>query len=164
MVGFHFFIVNKINRVTLFDSPEDDEFDGDLGEDDEETPKILLKFSLETIEKNPKVNVGSTVGKETLKKAEMVSSSNKNREISPRKPSAREEKKSGENLQANSSPIKDGKGLSKSVWLGNNDLLLVEEKGLESKIDSLINVLETQRSIHQNSSRKELVSTENNNK
>jgi len=34
-------------RVTLFDSPEDDEFDGDIGVDDDEAPRILINFSFE---------------------------------------------------------------------------------------------------------------------
>jgi len=36
-----------IIRVTLFDSPEDDEFDGDIGIDDDEAPRIRLNFSFE---------------------------------------------------------------------------------------------------------------------
>jgi hypothetical protein len=31
----------------LFDDTEDDEFDGDLGEDDEELPMIKAKFKVE---------------------------------------------------------------------------------------------------------------------
>ena len=34
-------------RVTLFDTPEDDEFDGDIGEHDSETPRALLNFRVE---------------------------------------------------------------------------------------------------------------------
>jgi len=32
--------------MTLFDDPEDDEFDGDLEEDDPDFPKILITFSI----------------------------------------------------------------------------------------------------------------------
>jgi hypothetical protein len=32
--------------ITLFDDVDDDEFDGDLGEDDEELPMIHTAFSL----------------------------------------------------------------------------------------------------------------------
>lgn len=53
-------------RVTLFDSPEDDEFDGDLGEDDDETPRILLKFDIETHHKISKVNL-ATENKDSIK-------------------------------------------------------------------------------------------------
>jgi len=95
--------------------------------------------------------MSSVSGKEMLK-------------VSPRRQSDQGEKKPFENPQANSSPIKDGKGLNKLVQLVDFNHIVVEEKGLESKIDNLINVLETQRSLCQNSSRKEFVSTENNNK
>jgi len=114
-----------------------------------------LKFSLETIEKSPKVN-------ETQKKSETTTPNlNKNKEISPRRKV--EEKKPLDNVQANSSPIKEGKGSDKKSKIKNFNHLVVEEKGLESKIDNLITVLETQRSLCQNSSRKEFVSTENSN-
>lgn len=33
-------------RITLFDSPEDDEFDGDMGVDDDEIPRALMGFLL----------------------------------------------------------------------------------------------------------------------
>jgi len=33
-------------RLTLFDCPEDDEYDGELGEDDEETPRVLLQYQI----------------------------------------------------------------------------------------------------------------------
>ena len=36
-----------ISRITLFDSPEDDEFDGEIGEHDDETPRVLLNFRIE---------------------------------------------------------------------------------------------------------------------
>ena len=42
--------VNKFvtfSRITLFDSSDDDEFDGDLGVDDEETPRALFTFTIE---------------------------------------------------------------------------------------------------------------------
>ena len=52
--------------MTLFDSPEDDEFDGDLGEDDDETPRILLKFDIETHHKISKVNI-ATENKDSIK-------------------------------------------------------------------------------------------------
>ena len=32
--------------VTLFDDIDDDEFDGDVGENDEETPRIRIAFEL----------------------------------------------------------------------------------------------------------------------
>jgi len=35
------------SRVTLFDTPEDDEFDGEIGEHDEELPRTLLNFRIE---------------------------------------------------------------------------------------------------------------------
>jgi len=38
---------HDVFRVTLFDSPEDDEFDGDIGVDDDEAPRILITFSFE---------------------------------------------------------------------------------------------------------------------
>ena len=34
-------------RFTLFDSLEDDEFDGDIGVHDEEVPRVLLSFKIE---------------------------------------------------------------------------------------------------------------------
>ena len=33
-------------RITVFDSPEDDEFDGDIGVDDDEIPRALMNFSI----------------------------------------------------------------------------------------------------------------------
>ena len=30
--------------ITLFDEPDDDVFDGELGEDDEESPRVLISF------------------------------------------------------------------------------------------------------------------------
>ena len=35
--------------ITLFDDPEDDEFDGDLEVDDEDLPKIHVSFSITEI-------------------------------------------------------------------------------------------------------------------
>lgn len=43
--------VNKfvtLSRITLFDSSDDDEFDGDIGVDDEETPRALFTFAIES--------------------------------------------------------------------------------------------------------------------
>jgi hypothetical protein len=36
-----------IQWITLFDHPDDDVYDGVLGEDDEETPRIRVEFSVE---------------------------------------------------------------------------------------------------------------------
>ena len=36
-------------RVTLFDSPDDDDYDGDLDQNDEECPKALINFNIEPI-------------------------------------------------------------------------------------------------------------------
>ena len=33
--------------VTLFDHPDDDVYDGILGEDDDEVPRVLIEFFLE---------------------------------------------------------------------------------------------------------------------
>jgi hypothetical protein len=35
--------------ITLFDDVEDDEFDGELGEDDEELPMIRTKFTINQV-------------------------------------------------------------------------------------------------------------------
>jgi hypothetical protein len=34
-------------RITLFDTPEDDEFDGEIGDHDDEVPRALLNFRIE---------------------------------------------------------------------------------------------------------------------
>lgn len=39
--------------ITLFDFIEDDEYDGDLTEDDEEQPKILLNFKVTSLGAQP---------------------------------------------------------------------------------------------------------------
>lgn len=39
--------------ITLFDHPEDDEYDGDLRYDDEEAPRVLFSFSLEAENGSP---------------------------------------------------------------------------------------------------------------
>ena len=41
--------------ITLFDDVDDDEFDGDLGEDDEELPMIKTTFQVQVIEEPKKV-------------------------------------------------------------------------------------------------------------
>jgi hypothetical protein len=38
-----------LNRLTLFDDPDDDLFDGDLGENDTEIPRIQIKCQLHKI-------------------------------------------------------------------------------------------------------------------
>lgn len=58
MVGYDNKFVT-FSRITLFDSPEDDEFDGDIGVDDEETPRALFTFTIESsgysyIQEDPK--------------------------------------------------------------------------------------------------------------
>ena len=45
--------------ITLFDEPEDDEFDGDLEEDDEDLPRIHCTFSITQVKK-PERDQGST--------------------------------------------------------------------------------------------------------
>jgi len=37
-------------RITLFDDPEDDIFDGEIGEDDEDWPRVLMSFTVTTLE------------------------------------------------------------------------------------------------------------------
>ena len=39
--------------ITLFDDPEDDEFDGDLEDNDEDHPKICLSFTLTEVQYGP---------------------------------------------------------------------------------------------------------------
>ena len=39
--------------ITLFDDPEDDEYDGDLEDDDEDHPKICLSFTLTEVQYGP---------------------------------------------------------------------------------------------------------------
>ena len=39
-----------IIRFTIFDNPEDDIFDGNIGINDEEKPRVLLKFTIQNIE------------------------------------------------------------------------------------------------------------------
>lgn len=47
---------NFLQWITLFDDAEDDDFDGDLGEDDEELPMIRVNFvANEVVEKPPPV-------------------------------------------------------------------------------------------------------------
>ncbi len=41
--------------VTLFDHPEDDEYDGDLQDDDEEAPRVHFSFNLEVESASPKI-------------------------------------------------------------------------------------------------------------
>ncbi len=36
-----------MNRFTLFDCIDDDEFDGDIGEHDDEVPRVLVTFRIE---------------------------------------------------------------------------------------------------------------------
>jgi len=36
-------------RVTLFDDPDDDMFDGTLGEDDEDAPRAYLNFRINKV-------------------------------------------------------------------------------------------------------------------
>jgi len=128
--------------VTLFDSPEDDEFDGDLGDDDDETPRILLKFEIEVNEKISKVNLG----KDTLKESQKSLISEKIENVN------RNEIENSENLMSKNSQAK--------IIPANNEQGGVE---LETKIDNLITVLESQRSMCQSSSRRDLISSENNN-
>ena len=45
--------------ITLFDDPEDDEFDGDLEMDDEDLPRIHCTFSITQVKK-PERDQGST--------------------------------------------------------------------------------------------------------
>ena len=45
--------------ITLFDDPEDDEFDGDLEVDDEDLPRIHATFSITQV-KRPERDQGST--------------------------------------------------------------------------------------------------------
>lgn len=45
--------------ITLFDDPEDDEFDGDLEADDEDLPRIHATFSITQV-KRPERDQGST--------------------------------------------------------------------------------------------------------
>lgn len=40
--------------ITLFDHPDDDVYDGLLGEDDEEVPRIQVEFFLEEVVDRPK--------------------------------------------------------------------------------------------------------------
>ena len=42
--------------ITLFDDPEDDEFDGDLEEDDEDHPKLLVSFAITEVQQTGKSN------------------------------------------------------------------------------------------------------------
>lgn len=48
-------VKNKTYRqwITLFDSPEDDEFDGELEEHDEDMPRIDCTFSITEVQTNP---------------------------------------------------------------------------------------------------------------
>ena len=39
-----------VQWITLFDDQDDDEFDGDLGEDDEELPMVKTYFNLTTLD------------------------------------------------------------------------------------------------------------------
>ena len=39
--------------ITLFDDPEDDEYDGDLEENDEDHPKILISFAITEVQFGP---------------------------------------------------------------------------------------------------------------
>ena len=51
--------------VTLFDDPEDDEFDGDLEVDDDDLPKILVSFAItEVTGANPAVGTPGRDGKQ----------------------------------------------------------------------------------------------------
>jgi hypothetical protein len=45
--------------ITLFDDVDDDEFDGDLGEDDEELPMIKTTFVLAPLDDPKKQQIGS---------------------------------------------------------------------------------------------------------
>jgi hypothetical protein len=36
-----------MSRITLFDDPEDDIFDGEIGEDDKETPRVYVMFAID---------------------------------------------------------------------------------------------------------------------
>ena len=47
--------------ITLFDDPEDDEYDGNLGEDDEEFPKILVTLTVLEDEKGMGKSTGHSV-------------------------------------------------------------------------------------------------------
>ena len=48
-------VKNKEYRqwITLFDSPEDDEFDGELEENDEDLPRIEVTFSITEVQTTP---------------------------------------------------------------------------------------------------------------
>ena len=39
--------MQQIQKVTLFDDVDDDDFDGELGEDDEEMPMVVCGFAVE---------------------------------------------------------------------------------------------------------------------
>lgn len=41
------FGLQQVQKVTLFDDVEDDDFDGELGEDDEEMPMVVCGFAVE---------------------------------------------------------------------------------------------------------------------
>lgn len=36
-----------VQWITLFDHPDDDLYDGDLGDDDEEVPRVKIEFTVE---------------------------------------------------------------------------------------------------------------------
>lgn len=54
------YIHEIINRITLFDDPEDDIFDGDIGVNDEEIPKALFSFNI--IGGQPSTNISPVKG------------------------------------------------------------------------------------------------------
>ena len=52
--------VQHVQWITLFDHPDDDHYDGILGEDDEEIPRVQVEFVIEDLSQEPKPSKAPT--------------------------------------------------------------------------------------------------------
>ena len=55
------------NWVTLFDHPDDDVYDGVIGEDDDEVPRVYLEFIVEEVKRDATPNKRQTATEEVSK-------------------------------------------------------------------------------------------------